>query len=52
MFGEERLLSLIRQEAAAGGHVVKQKLLQAIEAFTEGTPQTDDVTFVIVEKHQ
>jgi serine phosphatase RsbU (regulator of sigma subunit) len=52
MFGEDRLLSLIRQEAAAGGHVVEQKLLQAIEIFTEGTPQTDDITFVIVEKHQ
>ena len=26
-----------------------EKLLRAIEEFTEGTPQTDDVTFVIVE---
>jgi serine phosphatase RsbU (regulator of sigma subunit) len=24
--------------------------LQAIEEFTEGTPQTDDITFVVVEK--
>ncbi len=52
MFGEERLLCLIRREAAAGGHVLEQKLLQAVEVFTEGTPQTDDITFVIVEKHQ
>ena len=52
MFGEERLLWIIRQEAPSGGHALEQKLLQAIEEFTQGTPQTDDITFVIVEKHQ
>jgi serine phosphatase RsbU (regulator of sigma subunit) len=50
MFGEERLLELIRQAAPAGSHVLEYKLLRAIEEFTEGTPQTDDITFVIVEK--
>jgi len=24
--------------------------LKAIETFTQGTPQTDDITFVVVEK--
>jgi serine phosphatase RsbU (regulator of sigma subunit) len=24
--------------------------LQAIEEFTQGVPQTDDITFVVVEK--
>ena len=50
MFGEERLLELIRQAAPAGSHVLEHKLLRAIEEFTQGTPQTDDITFVIVEK--
>jgi len=50
MFGEERLLELIRQEAPSGSHALEQGLLQAIEEFTEGTPQTDDITFVVVEK--
>ena len=50
MFGEERLLELMRQASPAGSHVLEYKLLRAIEEFTEGTPQTDDVTFVIVEK--
>jgi len=49
MFGEDRLLNLIRQEAPSGSAELEKKLLQAIEEFTEGTPQTDDVTFVIVE---
>jgi sigma-B regulation protein RsbU (phosphoserine phosphatase) len=52
MFGEERLLELIRQEALSGSHALEQRLLKAIEEFTEGTPQTDDITFVVVEKCQ
>jgi sigma-B regulation protein RsbU (phosphoserine phosphatase) len=52
MFGEERLLKLIQQEGPSGSHALEQKLLQAIEAFTQGMPQTDDITFVIVEKCQ
>lgn len=50
MFGEERLLSIIRQHAPAGSHALKQTILRAIEDFTQGEPQTDDITFVIVEK--
>ena len=52
MFGEERLLNIIQQEALSGSHAVEQKLLSAIEEFTHGMPQTDDMTFVIVEKGQ
>jgi sigma-B regulation protein RsbU (phosphoserine phosphatase) len=52
MFGEERLLKIIRQEAPSGSHAVERKFLQAIEEFTQGMPQTDDITFVVVEKCQ
>ena len=52
MFGEERLLRLIRQEAPSGSQAIEQRLLKAIEAFTQGLPQTDDITFVVVEKCQ
>ena len=52
MFGEERLLEIIRQEAPSGSHALKQKFLKAIEEFTQGMPQTDDITFVVVEKCQ
>jgi sigma-B regulation protein RsbU (phosphoserine phosphatase) len=50
MFGEERLLQIIRQEAPSGSHAIERKFLNAIEEFTQGTPQTDDITFVVVEK--
>jgi sigma-B regulation protein RsbU (phosphoserine phosphatase) len=52
MFGKKRLLQLIRQEAPSGSHALEQKFLQAIEKFTQGMPQTDDITFVVVEKYR
>jgi serine phosphatase RsbU (regulator of sigma subunit) len=52
MFGEERLLKIIQQEAPSGSRALEQRALQAIEEFTQGTPQTDDITFVVVEKWQ
>lgn len=51
MFGEERLLELIRRNAPAGSQAVEQSFLKAIEDFTQGMPQTDDITFVLVEKY-
>jgi serine phosphatase RsbU (regulator of sigma subunit) len=50
LFGEKKLLSVIRQEAPSGSHGLERKLLQAIEEFTQGMPQTDDITFVAIEK--
>ena len=52
MFGEQRLLNNIRQAAPSGSHALEQKLLKAIDEFTAGMPQTDDITFVVVEKYQ
>ena len=50
MFGEERLLEIIQQAAPSGSHAVEQTFLKTIEDFTKGMPQTDDITFVVVEK--
>jgi hypothetical protein len=50
MFGEERLLEIIRQERPLGKSRGRAELLKAIEDFTQGMPQTDDITFVVVEK--
>ena len=52
MFGEERLLNIIQQEAPSGSHAIERKVLKAIEEFTQGMPQLDDITFVVVEKCQ
>jgi serine phosphatase RsbU (regulator of sigma subunit) len=52
MFGEERLLQIIRQEAPSGSYAIEQELLKAVAEFTQGMPQSDDITFVVVEKCQ
>jgi serine phosphatase RsbU (regulator of sigma subunit) len=52
MFGEEKLLKIIRQEAPSGSQALNRKLLKAIDEFTQGMPQTDDITLVVVEKYQ
>ena len=51
-FGKKQLQNLIQLAAPDGGAVLKQKLLRAIEDFTQGTPQTDDITFIVIEKYQ
>ena len=50
MFGTDRLLNTIQSEAPLGGESLERGLLRAVERFTGGTPQTDDITFVVVEK--
>ena len=50
MFGEERLMGIIQQQAPFGSHRLEKQFLQAITEFTQGTPQTDDITFVVVER--
>jgi serine phosphatase RsbU (regulator of sigma subunit) len=52
MFGEKRLLEIIQQEAPSGSHALEQRFLKAVEEFTQGMPQSDDITFVVVEKCQ
>jgi serine phosphatase RsbU (regulator of sigma subunit) len=50
MFGEERLLEIIHREAPSGSQTLERQFLAAIEEFTQGMPQTDDITFVVVER--
>src|SRR6202166_4698253 len=50
MFGEERLLEIIQGEEPAGSPPDEQTILKSIADFTQNTPQTDDITFVVVEK--
>ena len=52
MFGEARLQEIIQRESPSGSRAVEQRFLKAIEDFTQGMPQTDDITFVVVEKCQ
>lgn len=50
MFGEKQLLRIIREEGPSGGRALKEKLLVSVEEFTQGVAQSDDITFVVVER--
>ena len=50
MSGEERLLEIIQPEAPAGSRAVEHTILKGIADFTQSTPQTEDITFMLVEK--
>jgi len=52
MFGEERLLQVIQSNASAGVEVLEKKILEALDQFTEGMAQTDDITFVLIDAGQ
>ena len=49
-FGEDRLKDIIRAEASGGSKHLEGKLLEAIQNFTLGRSQTDDITIMIVER--
>jgi len=50
MFGEERLLKLIRSEAPRGCVALEKAILDSVQIFTQGYGQTDDITIVLVER--
>lgn len=51
MFGEERLIPLIREFAGSGAGGLEDRILEGLEEFTRGRVQTDDVTFFLIERN-
>lgn len=49
-FGDERLLEELVAQRGEPANVIQEKVLEAIEAFTEGEPQFDDVTLLILQR--
>jgi sigma-B regulation protein RsbU (phosphoserine phosphatase) len=50
MFGEARLLDVIREAAPGGAAMLEAKVLTALAEFTCGRPQTDDITFLAIQR--
>jgi len=46
-FGQERLLEVAQMHADSPAHEAKDALLQAVQTFTGGAPQFDDITLLI-----
>ena len=50
MFGEECVQEIICKQAPAGIEALETTILSAIEEFTRGKDQSDDITFVLVQR--
>jgi phosphoserine phosphatase RsbU/P len=51
LFGEERLREVIEREARSGSRAVEQGIRKAVEEFTAGMPQPDDISLAVIEKY-
>jgi len=50
-FGEQRIREVLRKHSGRGCQEIFEALEKAVENFTAGTPQRDDVTLLVVEYH-
>ena len=50
LFGEERLLEIIRTHGSGGAAALRPRILDALEEFTRGEEQSDDITLVLAER--
>jgi sigma-B regulation protein RsbU (phosphoserine phosphatase) len=48
-FGKKRLREIVTAHAAASCQTLHDAIQQAITDFTEGAPQSDDITLVVLE---
>ena len=51
MFGEARLEQLLVRDSASTAESTIRSIVDAVTAFEEGTPQSDDVTVIAVKFH-
>jgi sigma-B regulation protein RsbU (phosphoserine phosphatase) len=49
-FGEERLIELLIRYARAGAGELRARIMAALEEFTRGAEQSDDITLVLAER--
>jgi serine phosphatase RsbU (regulator of sigma subunit) len=50
LFGEERLIEVIRRHQAGSAREIQSAILAAISEFTEHSPQSDDITLVVIKR--
>jgi serine phosphatase RsbU (regulator of sigma subunit) len=52
MFGEERVIEILRREAAGGSRDLGRAVLREVEAFTRGAIPNDDLTFLAIHREE
>jgi len=50
MFGDRRVVDLIREEAGASAERILKRIVDEVAAFASGAPQNDDMTLLIVKR--
>ncbi len=50
MFEEARLIQAVQEFGPSGGEVLEERILESLDEFTQGMPQTDDITLLLVER--
>ncbi len=50
MFGKERLMNLIRDNASRSAKAIQDAVIAALDDFLGGRPQEDDVTLAVIKK--
>ncbi len=48
LFGEERLLAVLRQHAQSRAEVISNDVIAAVNDFVGGAPQADDLTLLVI----
>lgn len=49
-FGEERLESLLKRHSHQTAERIKDEIVKAVTAFTSSSPQTDDLTLIVIKR--
>lgn len=50
MFGEDRLVALLKENRGQSASDIKETVLRAVSDHTRGVPQSDDITLVVVTR--
>lgn len=52
LFGEDRLVQVIKDTANLSAREIQSAILQAVSAHTQNTPHGDDITLVIIKRRE
>ena len=52
LFGEERLMEVIRDSQTGTAREIQSAILQAISDHTGDSPQSDDITLVVIKRRK
>ena len=50
MFGEKRVVDVVRQEAGSSAERILRRIVEEVTLFAAGAPQNDDMTLLIIKR--